>query len=353
MKRPAKAIVAALLLTTLGTVALSACSLLPGAGPRATPDSDPFAVLVSTSPSGDYTVQVLVDREEQPDGALEVRLLDMDGTDLGLDPAHIDYWNTITRPDHLLAWIDGQTLLWNGRTVLDAKSRVSSPVPPASVAGVPSAAAKGTGWLDAAYSPDAKCLAELWVGDGQLRLWITPLAAGADQPRLAYTYEFPPEGTEVTGNVAWLGRGEVFVGVSFGGTEQIVRVRADEPGLPVSVLAEIAYGPAVSPDGRYLAYTNGREDSVYVLDLETSRFALQGLPGRQVIWSNDSSRIAVRSEDAWLVYSLAGGKVIASSSVAGRVMLVGAAGGQKFSYAALTIRDGIVERVEIRQFPLP
>ncbi len=337
MKRPATTILLVLLLALLGPAAVSGCNPARHAGPQTTPDPDPLAVLVSASPGGDYTVQVLVDPEQAPDDALDVRLLDIDGTDLGLQPAHIDYWATSMRPDHLIAWVDDETLLWNGHITLNMRTGASS-----AVAG---SGEKGTGFLDAVYSAAAGRIAEVWVGDEQLKVWLTPLDGGS--PQRIYTYQFEPPHTEVSSDASWRGAEEIFFGVLRSLVQEVVRVRADGTGIP-EVIATDAYWPVVSPDGRYLAYTGGGVDGeTLILDLETMQPVADGLPGTHPVWSPDSKLVAVRGADAWQVYSLTEGRVAASRPIAGRTALARFDTDKTLTYAELTIEDGVVQRVEI------
>ncbi len=332
----------------MAAAALAGCTPERSPGPQSTFEPRPDAVLVSTSPGGGHTVQVvLAEPEEQPDGAFDVRLLDAAGAALPLESAHIDYWSNITLPDHLVAWLDGDTLLWNGRQTLDLRTGAAQ-----SVAGT----GKGTGWLDAAYSKAAGRLAEVWVGDEQLQIWMTPFDGG--QPKRVNTYRFEGPGRELTASASWRGSTELYLDFPVGDVQSVVRINADGSGT-AKVIEAGAYWPAVSPDGRYLAYTtpaaDGTAGTSVIIDLETLdrtqdvRLRIEGLPGGHAVWSSDSKLVAVRGDDGWHVYSLAQGKVVSSIPVAARTRtLLPHFAGDKLSFAELTIKDGAVEKVEIR-----
>jgi serine/threonine protein kinase len=139
------------------------------------------------------------------------------------------------------------------------------------------------------WSPDGERVAYGSVGGAPWKLLVRTVGS-TEPPTVLYESEYQ------TGAYAW----HEEAGILFGGVEGISRLDPDEPGEPEKLVFTDAadWGPDISPDGRWFAYTSdesGRYE-VYVRAIDGDRSHTVSLDGgEEPIFSADGKTLYYRN----------------------------------------------------------
>ena len=215
-------------------------------------------------------------------------------------------------------WLVGKSLVWD-----DGKGNVTELDFPV------------LGYGDFELSPDGARLA-ITIGSANAAIWIYDLERGTRRKLLGETIGYNPtwspdgtqiafastDGTDFSIQVVTVGSAaapEVILSsannispyawhpeagllcASWDQTNAIMRINPDQPGEPESLVASPAseWGPDVSPDGRWMAYTSdesGRyEIHVRSLGAESRSWPVSVDGGEEPIWASDGSAIFFRN----------------------------------------------------------
>jgi Tol biopolymer transport system component len=136
------------------------------------------------------------------------------------------------------------------------------------------------------WSPDNAHIAFQRRGSGAFDLWIRSSSGGGAEHAL---YESPTPWKEPG---SWVGTILAFVDIEQGTGWDISLLRTDRPNdPPVSLLKSAAseWDPAISPDGRWLAYTSNESgrDEIFVVSMPDAKTKYQVTTegGRGPIWA--------------------------------------------------------------------
>lgn len=296
---------------------------------------DPFSVLVSQAPGGQFSMQVVLDPQLGDGGFVVYGRATGQDADLGLQ-ASVDLWTA--KAEHLVSWVDEETVLWDGLFAVNLRTGDRRDLFPPG----------GNTLIDSCYSPSAGAVAHLTVSAGTLRVWVVDLDTG--DANTVFTEQLNTVIGDMYGTIEWDGSGQVYFPVPRGHSWNIVRVSVTDSSS-ATVVADGAH-PSVSPDGRYLTYgtSSGGDPSTSVLDLETSAVVGERLPPGVPCWSADSALLAIQGPHEVSVFEVAGCKPVDSFACKGCPVLSHFVGAD-LVYTDLSLEGSLAE-VTIQTVPL-